>query len=92
MNKGYIKLSRHKTTKTKKQSQVKFSKSQIYTKFHKIPEINFENRQLTSFSGIIIFQLLFKLLGLKKFPDASTISSLSQLDAKSVHNILQNKK
>jgi hypothetical protein len=45
---------------------VKSSKTQIYAKFHKIPEINFEDRQLTSFAGILIFQLLFKRLGLKK--------------------------
>ncbi len=44
---------------------MKSSKAQIYTKFHKIPEISFEDRQLTSYSGIIIFQLLFKRLGLK---------------------------
>jgi len=44
---------------------VKSSKAQIYTKFHKIPEINFEERQLTSFAGILIFQLLFKRLDLK---------------------------
>jgi hypothetical protein len=45
---------------------VKSSKAQIYAKFHKIPEINFEQRQqLTSFAGILIFQMLFKRLGLK---------------------------
>ena len=65
MNKGYNKLLRQKTTKFRRPPQVKSSKSQIYTKFHKIPEINFEDKQLTSFSGIIIFQLLFKRLGLK---------------------------
>ena len=65
MNKGYIKLSRQKITETRRPPQVKSSKSQIYTKFHKIPEINFEERQLTSFAGILIFQLLFKRLGLK---------------------------
>ncbi len=37
MNKGYIKLSRQKITETRKPPQVKSSKSQIYTKFHKIP-------------------------------------------------------
>jgi len=44
---------------------VKSSKAQIYTKCHKIPEIRFEDQQLTSFSGIIIFQLLFRRLNLK---------------------------
>jgi len=45
---------------------VKSSKTQIYTKFHKIPEIRFEDQQLTSFSGLLVFQLLFKRLDLKK--------------------------
>jgi len=45
---------------------VKSSKTQIYTKFYKIPEIRFEDQQLTSFSGLLIFQLLFKRLDLKK--------------------------
>jgi len=44
---------------------VKSSKAHILTKFHKIPEIQFEDQQLTSFSGIVIFQLLFKNLNLK---------------------------
>ncbi len=44
---------------------MKSSKAQIYAKFHKIPEINFEERQLTSFAGSLIFQMLFKRLGLK---------------------------
>jgi len=44
---------------------VKSSKSQITAKFHKIPMIRFEDQQLTSFSGLLIFQLLFKRLNLK---------------------------
>ena len=44
---------------------MKSSKAQIHAKFHKIPELRFEDQQLTSFSGIIIFQLLFKRLDLK---------------------------
>jgi hypothetical protein len=44
---------------------VKSSKAQIHTKCHKIPEIRFEDQQLTSFSGIMIFQLLFRRLKLK---------------------------
>ena len=66
MNKGYIKLYRQKITEFRRPPQVKSSKAQIYTKFHKIPEINFEERQLTSFAGILIFQALFKRLALKK--------------------------
>jgi len=42
---------------------VKSSKAQIYAKFDKIPVIKFEDQQLTSFSDLFIFQLLFKPLG-----------------------------
>jgi len=45
---------------------VKSSKAQITAKFHKIPMIRFEDQQLTSFSGLLIFQLFFKRINLKK--------------------------
>ena len=45
---------------------MKSSKAQITAKFHKIPMIRFEDQQLTSFSGLLIFQLLFKRINLKK--------------------------
>jgi len=45
---------------------VKSSKAQIQAKYHKIPVIRFEDQQLTSFSGLLIFQLLFKRLDLKQ--------------------------
>ena len=41
---------------------MKSSKAQIFAKFHKIPTIRFEDQELTSFSGMILFQLLFKSL------------------------------
>jgi hypothetical protein len=44
---------------------VKSSKAQIQAKFHKIPVIRFEDQQLTSFSGLLIFQQLFKRIELK---------------------------
>jgi hypothetical protein len=44
---------------------VKSSKAQITAKFHKIPMIRFEDQQLTSFSGLLIFQLLFRRINLK---------------------------
>lgn len=44
---------------------MKSSKSQITAKFHKIPMIRFEDQQLTSFSGLLVFQLLFKRMDLK---------------------------
>ena len=45
---------------------MKSSKSQIHAKFHKIPQIRFEDQQLTSFSGLLIFQLLFRRINLKQ--------------------------
>ena len=65
MNKGYNKFMRQKTTQFRRPPQVKSSKAQIYTKFHKIPEIQFQDQQLTSFSGLWIFQPLFKRFNLK---------------------------
>ncbi len=65
MNKGYNKFTRQKTTLIRRSPQVKSSKAQIYTKFHKIPQVLFEDQKLTSFSGLLIFQLLFKRMNLK---------------------------
>jgi len=45
---------------------VKSSKAEIHAKYHKIPEINFQDQQLTSFSGLLIFQLLFSKINLKQ--------------------------
>ena len=45
---------------------MKSSKAQITAKFHKIPVIRFEDQQLTSFSGLLIFQQLFKRINLKQ--------------------------
>lgn len=45
---------------------MKSSKSQMTSKCHKIPEIRFEDQQITSFSGLLIFQLLFKRIDLKQ--------------------------
>ncbi len=45
---------------------MKSSKAQITAKFHKIPMLRFEDQQLTSFSGLLVFQLLFKRLNLKQ--------------------------
>ena len=45
---------------------MKSSKSQIHAKYHKIPEIRFEDQQLTSFSGLLIFQVLFGRIDLKQ--------------------------
>jgi hypothetical protein len=45
---------------------VKSSKAQIQSKCYKIPTIRFEDQKLTSFSGLLIFQLLFKRIDLKQ--------------------------
>ncbi len=45
---------------------MKFSKAQILAKFHKIPVLRFEDQQLTSFSGLLIFQQLFQRIQLKQ--------------------------
>ncbi|MDP6683369.1 MAG: IS1380 family transposase [Desulfobacterales bacterium] len=45
---------------------MKSSKAQIQAKYHKIPVIRFEDQKLTSFSGLLIFQVLFGRLKLKQ--------------------------
>ena len=45
---------------------MKSSKAQIMSKFHRIPEIRFEDQQITSFSGLLIFQLFFTQINLKQ--------------------------
>lgn len=66
MNKGYNAFESHKKTLFRRPPQVKSSKSEIHAKYHKIPEINFEDHQLTSFSGLLIFQVLFSNIKLKQ--------------------------
>ena len=45
---------------------MKSSKVQIMSREHKIPEIRFEDQRLTSFSGLVVFQCLFKQLAIKQ--------------------------
>lgn len=45
---------------------MKSSKSEILSRVYDIPEIRFEDQQLTSYSGLVIFQALFQRLGLKE--------------------------
>jgi hypothetical protein len=66
MNKGYNEIESNKITLFRRPPQVKSSKAQIQAKFHKIPKIRFEDQQITSFSGLLIFQLLFKRINLKQ--------------------------
>jgi hypothetical protein len=66
VNSAYIVFAKTKIPLFRRPPQVKSSKSQIHAKFHKIPQIRFEDQQLTSFSGLLIFQLLFKKIDLKQ--------------------------
>ena len=45
---------------------MKISRSELHCKTHAIPELRFEEQELTSYSGLIIFQRLFDILSLKK--------------------------
>lgn len=44
---------------------MKSSRAEIYARYHKLPELKFDDQQLTSFSGLILFQVLFSRLDLK---------------------------
>ncbi len=44
---------------------MKYSKQAILARFHKIPRVRFEDQRLTSFGGVIVFQVLFQRLHLK---------------------------
>jgi hypothetical protein len=46
--------------------QVKTSRAQTHSKVHKIPALRFENLQLTSYAGLVVFQSLFQQLQLKE--------------------------
>ncbi len=45
---------------------MKHSKSSIHRKFHSLPDIRFEEITLTSFSGLLLYQQLFKCLDFKR--------------------------
>jgi len=45
---------------------MKISKSEVHWKARALPEIRFEDQQLTSFAGLVVFQPLFERLALKK--------------------------
>ena len=44
---------------------MKYSKQAVLARFHKIPRLRFEDQRLTSFGGVIVFQVLFQRLNLK---------------------------
>ena len=58
-------FSTKKNNETKKPLNMKHSKSQIQSKMHVIPDLRFEDQNLTSFSGLIVFQKLFEVLSIK---------------------------
>ena len=66
MNSGLTEFVEEIQTKCRRPPQVESSKTQIHAKFHKILTIRFEDQKLTSFSGLLIFQVLFSRLNLKK--------------------------
>ena len=66
MDKGYKDFNYKIKTISRRSPQVKSSKAQIQAKYHKIPAIRFEDQKLTSFSGLLIFQVLFRRLNLKQ--------------------------
>ena len=45
---------------------MKISKSEVHWKARALPEIRFEDQQLTSFAGLIVFQPLFERLQLRQ--------------------------
>lgn len=44
---------------------MKYSRSAVRRKVHALPELRFETQELTSFSGLVLFQKLFAALNLK---------------------------
>jgi hypothetical protein len=66
MDKGYKDLAKRNLNQSRRPPQVKSSKAEKHAKYHKIPVIQFEDQKLTSFSGLLIFQGLFKQIDLKK--------------------------
>jgi hypothetical protein len=44
---------------------VKSSKAQIHARVHTLPELKFEDQRLTSFSGLVLLQALFRFLHLR---------------------------
>lgn len=44
---------------------MKSSRAEIHSRVHRVPELRFDEHRMTSFSGLVLFQLLFKRLGLK---------------------------
>jgi hypothetical protein len=59
-------LSRPKTINEKEPLAMKLSRKAVRRKTHAIPTLQFEQQRLTSFSGLLLFQVLFGRLDLKR--------------------------
>jgi hypothetical protein len=66
MNKGYNKFSTNKLTEFRRPPQVKSSKAQILTKFHKIPEIQFEDHPIFGHHLILLLLIVHLILGFRR--------------------------
>ncbi|MCI0408221.1 MAG: hypothetical protein L0191_06615 [Acidobacteria bacterium] len=63
---------------------MKLSRKQVRRKAHALPTLRFEDQQLTSFSGLLLFQVLFSRLKLKErlrkcFENGNAIYARAQL-------------
>ena len=54
-----------KDSQTKQPTNMKHSKSVVRCKFSCLPKLRFDDQQLTSYAGLVVFQQLFFDLGLK---------------------------
>jgi len=61
-----IELDKNKNNQNKRPLKVRVSKEQIYSRAYAIPHVRFEDQQLTSFGGLVVFQKLFAKLHLKE--------------------------
>src|SRR5437879_13888687 len=61
-----MKLVTVQITHNKRPLKMRVAKEDIYTKASSIPTVRFEDQELTSFGGIVVFQKLFAKLNLKE--------------------------
>src|SRR5205809_4390634 len=61
-----MKLVTVQITHNKRTLKMRVAKEDIYTRASSIPTIRFEDQELTSFGGIVVFQKLFAQLNLKE--------------------------
>ena len=62
---GKVGLSNHQNTQQRNPPRVKYTKSEILSRVYKIPELKFEDQDLTSFASLAIFQSLMMALEMK---------------------------